>query len=87
MADAPASWVETMADCIEQIAEGEPDDQHFASHFLLCRKVLREPTMDSIKIAAAMQHVKLTRGDVLHMAATWDDVDLTRPSAIGGVAG
>jgi hypothetical protein len=57
------------------VVEAETDD-HFTSHVVFVRKVLRESWADAFAIAAGFRHVRLTREKCLKVAVGWyDDED------------
>lgn len=56
-----------------QIVETETDGDHFLSHYILAKKVLRESTHISIRLAEMFSDIRLTREACEGMVADWKD--------------
>lgn len=60
-----------LIDFVMRIAESEPPGDHYLSHLVLCRKVLRQSASWSIRTARAFAHRRLTRQECEGMVADW----------------
>jgi hypothetical protein len=54
-----------------RIAAGEPDGDHYLSHWVMAVKVLRCKPVDAIGIATAFAHRRLTRELAVGLLADW----------------
>lgn len=56
---------------VMHIVETETPGDHYLSHLILCRKVLREDVANSVRLARAFAHHRLTREECEGMLADW----------------
>lgn len=71
MPTEPVKLRPELIDRVMRIVEGEPDGDHFLSHWVLTYKVLRESAFESMRIARAFAHRRLTRDECEGMVADW----------------
>jgi hypothetical protein len=60
-----------MIDRVLRIVEAETPGDHYLSHYIFCKKVLRESAFDSIRLARAFAHRALTREDCEGLLSDW----------------
>lgn len=58
---------------VMRLVESERDGDHYLSHLVLLRKVLREPASFAIRTARAFSHVPLTRAECEQKVRDWID--------------
>ena len=67
---------EQWIDCVLRISACEPPGDHLTSHYVFCRKVLRETRREALAIAARFRRVELTREKCLRVADGWHDEEV-----------
>lgn len=74
----PGSPADEWIDCVLSISAREPSGDHLTSHYVFCRKVLRETRQEALAIAARFRRVELTRETCLRVADGWHDEEVPK---------
>lgn len=75
-------WIDGVLGIVE--IETRNGDDHRASHWIFCRKVLRESRQEATKLAFAFAKHPLTREACERLADDWDRCDECRAPVEGG---
>jgi hypothetical protein len=71
MANREEQVEERLVERVLRIAADEPPGDHYLSHLIFARKVLRETWASAIQLARAYSHRRLTRADCEGLLTDW----------------
>lgn len=82
-ASVPTSRPE-LIDWVLEIAADEPDGDHYLSHLVMARKVLRCSPAEAVRIARGFAHRRLTRDECEGLVADWQEEGWAVPAGHRG---